>query len=410
MQNQNWRFFSRVVAIATMTVMAASLTTLGMAQRISAEERTAIFASAPRIQTSVKGVTAIAGTPKDFNPLTATNRELFSYGLPQRPDKATDAKAYELWEKGMSALKACYQKVQQPGRTTSPSNQVCHATDVHATPYSSRPMQPINAPAKTSIDGTISEGSYNWSGIANFNKLKAWNVKTSFDEVVSYWPVPVSNHPFGNLPCSEGPWFEVTWNGIGGFTEGSLVQGGSADYWDDGGCGGPVEYYGWVEWVPSYPILELYCGSNPCPVGPGDDFVTITYGTKGIAEQYVFVEDIQQQWSGTFGMTYVSGPGLIGTSAEYIVERPYGYSGSSLGFYPLANYVFEWFDAYAYNGAGAQFYPGNPGATTAIFTMYADDGTTPLSTPIAYGTAGSMGKYGIWLENENCSYSGGCTP
>ena len=107
--------------------------------------------------------------------------------------------------------------------------------------------------------------SFNWSGIANTNKLKKWNTKTSFDEVVSVWNVPVSNHPFGNLPCSEGPWFEVTWNGIDGFNNGDVVQGGSAVYWDDGGCGGPVEYFGWVEWYPSYSVLESSAEATPAP-------------------------------------------------------------------------------------------------------------------------------------------------
>jgi hypothetical protein len=51
-----------------------------------------------------------------------------------------------------------------------------------------------------------------------------------------------------------------------------------------------------------------------------------------------------------------------------------------------------------------------PISTRINHVANADDGTTPISTPIGYGTAGSMGKYGIWLQNENCSYTGGCTP
>jgi len=389
MQNQNWRLLNLLVVVAAVILLVVSISTLAVAQRISGEQRSAIFAAAPRVPTSVKGVTVFAAPPKGFDPLTATNSQLLTYGLPQRPDKAANVKGYEHWERAMLALKT-------------------HATDVQAKPYSSREMAPAGLEA-AAVDGTVAVGSYNWSGIANFNTLKTWSNTTSFDQVVSVWNVPVANHPFGNLPCSEGPWFEVTWNGIGGYKAGdSLVQGGSAEYWDGGGCGGPIEYYGWVEWYPSYSILALSCGSNLCPVGPGDDFETISYGASGTSEQFVFVEDVTQQWYGTVGLTYSTGTGLIGSSAEYIVERPCC-NGSN--YYPLGNYVWEFFDdSFAYDGSGTLFYPGNTGSHTAIFTMVADEGTTPISIPDFYGTAGNQGRYSMWLVDENCAYSGGCAP
>lgn len=97
----------------------------------------------------------------------------------------------------------------------------------------------------------------------------------------------------------------------------------------------------------------------------------------------------------------------MGSSAEYIVERPCC-NGSN--FYPLGNYVWEfWDDSFAYDVAGTLFYPGNAGAATAIITMLADDGSA-ISYPVFYGTAGNQGKYSIWLADEGCAYSGGCTP
>ena len=61
-------------------------------------------------------------------------------------------------------------------------------------------------------------------------------------------------------------------------------------------------------------------------------------------------------------------------------------------FYPLANYVWEFFDdSFAYDAAGTLFYPGSTSATTAIVTMLADDGSTPISYPLFYGTAGNQG-------------------
>jgi|HubBroStandDraft_1064217.scaffolds.fasta_scaffold00123_18 hypothetical protein len=408
MQTQSWRFLSRLVAVTAVAVLIASLTTLAVAQRVSGEERTAIFAAAPKVSTSVSGVSAFTAPPKGFDPLNATSRELLGYGLPQPPDKS-DAKAYEQWTRAMLALQSCNQSAQTSGRTTSSASagQVCRATDVRAEAVSSREMMSTGT-AKSNVDGTTAYNSSNWSGIAQTNKLTKWSNKTSFDEVVSVWPVPTANHPFGNIPCSEGPWWSVTWNGIDGFDNGDVVQGGSSQFWDGGGCAGSISTVGWVEWYPSYPILTILCGTSPCTVNPGDDFEVVTFAVAGTATQSVFVEDITQQWSGTFSLTYKTGPGVVGSSAEYIVERPCC-NGSNL--YPLGNYVYEFFDySFAYDGNGTLFYPGNTGATTAIITMEADGAASSqdISYPFFYGTAGNQGRYSIWLADENCAFSGGC--
>ena len=84
--------------------------------------------------------------------MTASNAQLLTYGLPERPDQATDARGYAVWERSMLALKI-------------------HATDVQATPYSSMNAIP-NGPLTTNVDGTTSQSFLNWSGIANTNTQK----------------------------------------------------------------------------------------------------------------------------------------------------------------------------------------------------------------------------------------------
>jgi hypothetical protein len=155
MQTQNWQ---RILAVATVTVLIVSFTTLAVAQRVSSEDRNAIFAAAPRIQTSVKGVTVIAGPPKGFNPLTATNRELLSYGLPQAPDKTVEEGAYRQWAKAMSALQACNERSQAQGRTTSSASasNSCQATDVTARPFSSTNARSSGKSVTSNADGTSS--------------------------------------------------------------------------------------------------------------------------------------------------------------------------------------------------------------------------------------------------------------
>ena len=384
MQTQNWRFLNQPIAIVSLLLTSFSIS--AVAQR---EDANAIFASAPKVSTRIDGVRIFAAPPKGFNPVAATNVELLTYGLPQRPDAAADPKGYGVWERAMLALKT-------------------HVTNVEAKPYTSREMMPTGAVETANVDGTTSVGSYNWSGIGNTNKNTQWNAKTSFTTVYSVWSVPVASPPFGGVPCSDGPWWEVTWNGIDGSGSGDVVQGGSSSYWDGGGCNGAIQYYGWVEWYPSYPILALYCGASLCPVNSGDDFFVVTYASPGTSNQNVFVEDVTQQWSGTINLAWKSGPGVVGNIAEYIVERPCCYNGNN---FPLSNYVYQFFSySSAFDGANKQFFPGTSSSSTDIFTMYADDGSTPISQPVYYGTAGNSGKYSIWWENENCAYVGGCAP
>jgi hypothetical protein len=305
--------------------------------------------------------------------------------LPQRPDKATDAKGYQVWEQAMLAAKH-----RAPAKLT-------------AKPYSSVSMSggKLQSEAISGKPGTAT--ATNWSGIASTNKLKTWNNKTSFDEVLSVFNVPVAQPPFG--ACANGitgPFYEVSWNGIDGFfgnANGDVVQGGSFSAAD---CEGDTEYFAWVEWFPSYSILEVF------GVHPGDDMYAITYGEPGTSNQFVFVEDITLQEFGTYELPWVSGPGLIGGSAEYIVERPCCASGGVP--LALANYIYDFFNFdFAFDVAGKQFNAGSQATTNYNITMVNDNGTQDISG-VGAGTAGEQGLESLWFFDENCAYSGGCTP
>ena len=265
-------------------------------------------------------------------------------------------------------------------------------------------MFPRNASREVSNVQTQTT-SAGWNGIGLSNKLTKWSDKFSFDEISSVWNVPTALPPFN--ACANGfagPFVELTWNGISG-GDGALVQGGSYSEID---CGTSPVYYGWVE-LSGYPVLPIMCPNGSyCPVNPGDDFYVITYGAAGTSTQNVFVEDITQQWEGTYALPWVTGTGLTGSSAEWIVERPCCTAqGDQI---PLANYIYEFMDdCVAHNGAGTEFYPGSTSASVTNVTMVTDS----LSTPISFatvGTSGAQGKYSIWFADENCAFSGGCTP
>lgn len=373
------------VAFAALSFAFASVAMAQDAQTIRN-----IFESAPKTPTSVGNVRIFAGPPAGFNALTATGEELAEYGLPQRPDKATQPEQFAAWTRAMSALK--YQ-----------------ATDVKALATHNEPNRPLNKPsagaAVSNVPTTTSSG--NWSGVANTNKLTKWNKLTSFDYIASSFVVPSAQPPFN--ACANGitgPFLVSIWNGIDGFDNGDVVQGGTQGY---SNCTpADTSYIAWVEWYPSYPELEIVCGSSACPVVPGDTMFVVTYGTAGTAEQTVFVENVSREWYGTFGLPYVTGPGVVGSSEEQIVERPCC-NGSDL--YALNNYDYGYFaGAYGYDVHGTLFYAGEQTATTYLLDMYDDAGTEIISEVIEQGSLGNAGKYMLWFSDAECAYSGGCTP
>jgi hypothetical protein len=407
MQNQNWRFLSKVIAVAAVTVLVVSFSPLAMAQGGDAYH--AMFVSAPREATNIAGVSIIADRPKGFNPLTASSEELGRYGLPQRPDQQADAKRYARWKMAMQALR------YRP------------AAHLEAKPYSSTNlMLAKHQRAAAAISGQpATSNSFNWSGVANTNGLLAWDSSKSFNNVFSVWNVPAAQPPIG--ACTRGitgggggvsGFFEVSWNGIDGVSsDTSVLQGGSLSY---AICGATAATYeGWVEWYPSYSILVIWCGPGPqigetvtpCPVSAGDDFLVNTFGAAGTADQSVFVEDTTQGWGATFVLSYIKGPGLVGSSEEWVVERPCTTSPCDTGadFAALANYQLDFFElTTGSDGANDTFYAGSQTSTT-VYTMY-DDGDDQIISSVEQGSGGYQGLQSVAFFSSNCTTTGGCTP
>ncbi len=397
MQNQNWRLLNRVIVIAAVTLLVVSFSTFAATQGGDAVH--AMYAAAPKEATNIKGVSIIADRPKGFNPLTATSQELGRYGLPPRPDQQANPKGYANWARAMQALKS------RP------------AAHLEAKPFSSAKLmlakqQPA---AATSASTPTNLLSYNWSAVANVNKLTKWNKNESFDFVGSIWNVPAAQPPFnaclngitGN-PDAPG-FYQATWNGIDGATVGDVLQGGSLSYAD---CSGPADnqYLGWVEWFPSYPILAIDCSKDVlCPVNAGDDFYVVTLGANSL-DQYVFEEDLTQGWGGLFELKYVKGPFLVGSSVEQVVERPAFECDDGLCLLALSNYIDQFVvAAVAVDGRDTLFYPGMQSPAVAIVDMIDDGDTQTISAVEGQGTHGIQGLTSLWLESENCAYSGGCT-
>jgi len=124
----------------------------------------------------------------------------------------------------------------------------------------------------------------------------------------------------------------------------------------------------------------------------------------------VFIEDLTAGvYSGVY-LTPTTTPYLVGSSAEWIVERPCcGETGNLL---PLGNYILEWssFD-YAEDAKGSVYHAGSTSTSTAVIDMYDDTGTSQISYPIPEKSADFLDTFddSIVSYSEGCASSGGCT-
>jgi hypothetical protein len=339
----------------------------------------ALYQSSAVVSTNMEGVKTFPAPPADFDPLKASDEALAAYGFPPRPDQAASPQSLAHWTRAMMSAK------HRINGELKPHPEVHNGPALLANKGGSAQI-PISATATQT-------GSYNWSGVANTNTLTKWNAKSSFGYVLSEFNVPVVQQSFGT--CDGGYDLEVSWNGIDGAKDGDVLQGGSLSGAFCSNNKPSQTYYAWVEWYPSYPVLETFA------VNPGDDIYVETYDTAGGCNPgFVFVEDETLLSYGTYQLNWETGPCLLGDSAEFIVERP----GGSNGLYPLANYIEEFALSWSYTLKGTEVAPGATTPSTYIYSMVDDKDDQVISVPEVEG------KYSLFLYDTGCAYTGGCTP
>src|SRR5580704_15588372 len=132
-----------VMFIALPIILSCYLPIVTEAQSSVAQSFAASTAKEP---TSVAGVEIFADRPKGFDPLTATDEQLSTYGLPPRPDIQAHPKDYRAWEMAMGALKS-------------------RPSGVRAMPFYSSNMK-SGKQVSALMDGLpVSTTSENWSGV-----------------------------------------------------------------------------------------------------------------------------------------------------------------------------------------------------------------------------------------------------
>jgi len=393
MQNQNWRFLSQVIAVAAVTVLVVSLSTFVAAQNEAAR---AIYEQSATIRTNLEGIRTFAEPPAGFDFLGASDEALAAYGIPPRPDRTSDAAGYAKWARVVASGAKRWNGELRPRQ-------------VRSTPMRSATLAGKAAAVSTTNGASIGYSS-NWSGVVNTNTLKKYNAKTSYYYIFSEFNVPVAqqarNGSGGNI-CDGGWDFTSIWNGLDGFNNGDVLQGGiDSAYYCDPSVAGSF-YASWIEWFPAGSAYEYY-------VNPGDDMYVETWNTSSTTG-FVALYDLTQQIYATYALTAPSGTLLVGNSAEFIVERPCC-RGNYL--YPLTNYIASFWD---YNGDytfNNHFnYPGSTATTTWQLGMLDDAGDQVISATDqvvnwnigqSLANSGLYGKYSIFFQSENCAYLGGC--
>jgi len=280
--------------------------------------------------------------PPGFDPVSASDADLRTYGFPPRPPLTSAAYPSWIW-------------IVSSAKTRVP-NPAMWRTGVNHHP----PLQPSATPG---ILGT-NYNSPNWSGLGVTGSSSNYFMNND-STVTGTWSVPAIVSSLEN--CSYTPYIASIWVGFDGY-----VSPGNNDVLQAGinavACQSypNPSYYAWYEWYTEG------CYNGACyetevnlPINQGDIIIiTVTYYTSSpngnafiddfTTGQYVSVS--YNQPSGSSGSAYAV------TSAEWIVERPE--TGGTLD--NLTDYGTSFYMEGTYNG----YLPGSgPANSPDYFTM-----------------------------------------
>jgi hypothetical protein len=380
--------FAKLVALAVLGTLLLSLSTLATAESDTVR---ALYVSAANVPTNIPGIRTYAEPPKGFNPLTATDVELATYGFPPRPDKQAEPDYYAAWERAMKAAKIRWNGELKPVLDGE------HAV--------------ISATSSVSPDAVDSEAVHlysadvNGSGVVLQNKQSTWSSKNSFDYVYADATVPTAELPFGNSTCTANDYKTFIFVGIDssipavgsnlyGLTPG--LQGGFYGVVPCPTSSGAPFYFAEFGW--QYPLSRGFA------VSPGDvvfSFVQAFGPTSGS----VYIEDITAATGASYSITT---SGLVGQNAGWLVMRPCCVPSTD-ELYPLANTNSIFMTGAAATGSSSAYYPGSQAASTILLTM-TDDGDDQNIETVNQGSTGYEGLHSLFFNTTGCAAAYGCTP
>jgi hypothetical protein len=382
---------SRVVLTLSVLLAAA----LGTAANAQSDAVRAIYLSAANVPTNIAGVNTYPDPPKGFNPLTASDEELASYGFPTRPDKLAEPDHYHMWERALGAA-----KIRWHGELKARSLP------------NSRPLAaPAHSPEAVLLTAAKASNA-EASGVILNSGVSKWS-SGSFADIWSVINVPVVSQPFANGSCTDG-WYEsMSLVGLDGYVFYSPATG--HPLFEPGETTGVEEAFYCYNGGPTVYAAVFGWGTalnQAFALNPGDSFYTEIHGFGGCNSGSAFIEDLRTLTYNSYSIPNICLLPQTGRYANWVVWRPpFSNNGASLdGLNPLANTINLSFDgAEVLNLAGRPFYPGSQATTTWVVTM-TDDSFSQSIELVNQGSGGYQGQHSLFFETTGCAYTGGCTP
>jgi hypothetical protein len=172
-------------------------------------------------------VTTFAPPPKEFNLLTATDKQLAVYGIPRKPDAVKEPALRQIWDrvfsKPVTFVEA--QLVETKSWRTLP----------HGSPNVKKPGFGLAG---------------NWAGAVVETSSLGLNPPEPANNVFAEWVVP----KISTSPSESGTQIVGFWVGLGGWGTSQVLQAGTAATMS----GNSVTYWAWTEWFPAgYQIANL---------------------------------------------------------------------------------------------------------------------------------------------------------
>jgi hypothetical protein len=331
-------------------------------------------------QTIAQAVVKYSPPPANFNPLSASDADLESYGFPPRPNARHNPEASAHWKRAVSIPRVANPVLRQTRIYNGPAQQLLLNTKIH------------NGTATNQTQMT----SINWSGYAITTPMSTFTNNGSW--VLQEWVVPIAQQAFG--VCNGFSDYSSQWSGFDGAnpTDDDVLQAGTEA---DAFCP-PFQtlYSAWIEWAPN-PEVRV---SVPT-VEPGNLMFSEVWYTNTPPFGHAYLANITLQQSAAYAFNPPSGVIFNGDSVEWILERP-TIKGRLTD---LTNYVADQYNTEeAYDTANLYTPSSSPHDTTTLaITMTCPPWTPDGSCPSTLGFSLPMSTptlYDPWAVWFNATY------
>jgi len=233
----------------------------------------------------LKHIICYDAPPTDFDPNMAEARVLRKHGIPRRPDAEKEPHLRKIWDRAF-ASKPKFIKAQVA---------VDHIISKRRHPVIDKKLDRVDFSPSGWAGGVVPVSQFNYNPPQPVNVVYGeWFIPTV---------TPIPNEPSGGQTVGF-------WVGIDGYTNGQVLQAGSAATV----TGNNVNYWVWTEW---YPIGAIQVTNFP--IKPGD-YLTVLVCAPQPNHGFCSMLNKTTNQATSIGITNPPNITSIGATAEWIVE------------------------------------------------------------------------------------------